>query len=138
MAKIKLETKMALMSFHALQQLGGGKLPFQVSMDIAHNQRVLSPFVDDYEERRKELVVKMGVLDEATGHHNVAEKNQKKFSDTMEEWSKVEHEFEGLKIVDMGDFGKNFQVESNVLVPLEWMITLKGQTPTRSRRLKPV
>lgn len=134
MSKVTLTSKIALMSFQALQQIGSGKLPFQVAMNIAHNQRLLSDFADDYEARRKELVVKMGELDESTGHHSVIPKNQQKFADELEAWGKVEHDFEGMKTVDMGDFGKAFQVESNALVPLSWMITMKGQAPTPRRR----
>lgn len=118
----------------ALRQLGANKFPIQISLTLAANQRKLDDVGEEFNKRRNELVKKLGEPDEENGGHKVKKENVQEFADTVNDWSQEDITLEGMKTVSIKDLGAKFEVEANVLAPLQWMITLEGQKPTRRKR----
>lgn len=118
---MKMTINQALLSNQALQQFGTNKINIDVSLKLAGNQRILKEVATEYEKRRNETVKKYGEPN-GGGTHKVKDENTDKFQDAitliMEEVVDLD-----LKTISLSDLPVKFEIESNTLVPLEWMIT---------------
>jgi hypothetical protein len=129
---MKMTVKEALASQQALQQFGSNKFPIQVALTLATNQRVLNEVAEEYNTQRNALVTKHGKEDEETKLPVVTPENGKKFADAVNGLISEEVDL-SLKTVSLADLGKKVEMEPNILVALEWMITMQGQKPTKRR-----
>ena len=132
---MKMTVKQAVESQQALQQFGANKYPIMASLTIAANQRILNEVAEKYNERRNELVEKLGKIDPDTKAATVTNANQKKFADEVVKIFNEDLELD-LKTVSITDLGglKKLEIEPNTLVGLEWLLTMEGQAPTKSKR----
>lgn len=112
----------ALNSSQALMQFGQQKLPFQVALDVAHNQRQLQEVAKEYDKRRLELVEKYGKKDKETGHTNVEPRHQKTFSDKINDVVAQHIEID-LKQISQELLDDNFEIEPNTMVHLPWLFS---------------
>lgn len=132
---MQLTVQKVLNSLNGIQQFGQGKFAIQTSLIIAANNRALQEVATEYEKRRQELVKKYSEKDKDNNtiippaKVDIYQTSNKKYLD-----EEVEVE---LQTVSLKELGAKFEVEANALVALDWMITMEGQKPTRSRRKAP-
>lgn len=131
--QVKLKVSEAVNSAAALQQMGMGKLPIQVAMVLADNQRKLNDIGEIYNKRRNDLIEELGEWDDEVEANKVKKENIREFKERMTVLDDEEVELE-IRTVSIRDLGVEFEVESNVLVALHWMITKEGQKPSRSKK----
>lgn len=130
---VEMTVKEALASQQALQQFGSNKFPIQVSLTLAKNLRTLNEVSDKYNDRRNDLVKKHGKKNPETNAVQVTPENQEKFADEINKLVSEEVTLT-LKTVSLADLGRKVEMEPNVLVALQWMITMEGQKPTSNKR----
>lgn len=132
---MKITVKDAAASLIALRQFGQLKIPFQPSMMIAKNGKILQEVEDEFQRRRQLLGKELGEVDEQ-GNTVILPANVDYFQEKMAEILNEELDLD-LKTVSLdelkGDNERPPDVEPNLLVPLQWMITMQGQRPTKKR-----
>ena len=129
---MKLLIKDCLSSLQALTEFGKNKYPIQVAMVVAGNTRALQEIGKEYEDRRQELIKTNGKQN-ADGNFEVTKEKSKKFTDAMQAMldEEVDPDLKTVSIADLG--GAKVPMEPNVLVAIDWMITMEGQKPSRSK-----
>jgi len=130
---MKMKVSDLLSSQQALQQFGSTKFPIQVSLSIASNNRLINEAAKEYDDRRIEIVKRLGKIDKESGQTTVLPENQQKFTDEINKLTAEEVDLD-LKTVSLKDLGLKYEVEPNVVMFLNWMITMEGQKPTRRKK----
>jgi hypothetical protein len=118
---MKLTVLEVLGSSQAMKELGSNKLPIQLSLRLSANQRLLDECVDQFNDRKQELINKFGKISKETGQATVEPKNIKKFTEKVKEITSEEVDLD-LQEIPAADFGEGFEVAPNVLSNLGWMI----------------
>lgn len=113
--------KEALGSLPSLVELGKRPIPMRVALSVAHNARAIKAESDKYEKRRKEKVKELGEKD-AEGNTNVKTEHLDEFNDFIADMLDEVVEIE-VETIPITGFPENFEVESNMLVDIGWMIT---------------
>lgn len=132
---MKITVADAVASLTAIQQFGRIKLPFQPSMMVAKNGKILQEVKEEFEKRRMALGEELG--EHGKNGLQVKPENVDVFQNRIKEMMSEELDLD-LKTVSMADLvdgnGKAPEVEPNVLVNLQWMITMKGRRPSLSKK----
>jgi hypothetical protein len=119
---VKISVNQALQSDQGLKSINSiGRLPVQLSLDIAHNARQINEVKKLYNDNRDDLIKEHGRKDEKTGQYIIDDENMEVFNKEMNDLIQQEVDI-NVREIKASRFPEDFMIEPFALVDLEWMI----------------